>query len=95
MRGVYTSDNDYEYYNLPAELRFKFGFDMARWPEFFTWVSLPALWDQKQNDPEKQSGKHVHYGNKTREEERQVMDEEINEILKRGRALEEVVDAPV
>jgi len=45
LRGVYTSDNDYEFTNLPADMKFKFGFDIQRWPEFFQWQNLPQLWD--------------------------------------------------
>lgn len=28
LRGVYTSDNDYEFSNLPMDMKFKFGFDL-------------------------------------------------------------------
>jgi hypothetical protein len=94
VRGVYTSDNDYEYFNLPMDLKFKFGFDISRWPEFYQWAALPQDLD-KTSRPETQTGKHVHYGNKTREEERKIMDDEINEILRRGKAMEEPEEAPV
>jgi len=93
LRGVYTSDNEYEFHNLPMDMKFKFGFDLQRWPEFFNWHSLPALWAQTK-DP-MAPGKHVHYAQKTKQEERKVMDEEINEILRRGKQLEEPEEAPV
>ena len=41
VRGVYTSDNVYEYFNLPSDMRFKFSFDINRWEEFFDWFNLP------------------------------------------------------
>lgn len=41
MRGVYTSDNQYDFVTLPMDLRFKFSFDISRWPEHFAWLELP------------------------------------------------------
>ena len=89
---MYTSDNDYEFTNLPADMRFKFAFEMHRWLEFFQWTSLPEAWDNAKN-PDHQHGKHVHYGEKNKEEERKIMDEEINELLRRGKTLEQVEEA--
>jgi hypothetical protein len=37
VRGVYTSDNLYDFVTLPADMRFKFAFDLGRWPEYFNW----------------------------------------------------------
>ena len=41
IRGVYTSDNVYDYITLPSDLRFKFSFDIKRWEEFFSWKNIP------------------------------------------------------
>lgn len=35
IRGVYTSDNLYDYVTLPSDMKFKFSFDINRWEEFF------------------------------------------------------------
>jgi hypothetical protein len=52
VRGVYTSDNLYEYVNLPSDLRFKFAFDINRWEEFFDWINLPEdINKDKENSP--------------------------------------------
>jgi WD repeat-containing protein 90 len=43
IRGVYTSDNEYDFVTLPSDLRFKFPFDNSnqqltqKWPEYFDW----------------------------------------------------------
>ena len=42
IRGVYTSDNDYDFVNLPSDMRFKFPFDnpaqvAQKWSEYFDW----------------------------------------------------------
>ena len=42
VRGIYTSDNEYDFVTLPPDLRFKFQFDINRWPEYFAWLELPA-----------------------------------------------------
>jgi len=41
VRGVYTSDNLYDFVTLPPDMRFKFSFDIGRWPEHFAWLELP------------------------------------------------------
>ena len=41
IRGVYTSDNVYDYITMPSDMRFKFGFDINRWEEFYDWRTLP------------------------------------------------------
>ena len=41
VRGVFTSDNAYDYVTLPSDMRFKFGFDINRWEEFYSWINLP------------------------------------------------------
>ena len=43
VRGVYTSDNEYDFVTLPPDLRFKFSFDINRWPEYFAWLELPSV----------------------------------------------------
>jgi hypothetical protein len=50
IRGVYTSDNVYDYASLPSDMRFKFSFDMNRWQEFFSWQMVPADWNKKSAD---------------------------------------------
>ena len=42
VRGVYTSDNEYDFVTLPPDMRFKFSFDINKWPEYFAWIELPA-----------------------------------------------------
>ena len=42
VRGVYTSDNEYDFVTLPPDMRFKFSFDINRWPEYFAWLDLPS-----------------------------------------------------
>ena len=42
VRGLYTSDNEYDFATLPADLRFKFPFDITKWPEHFDWITVPA-----------------------------------------------------
>jgi hypothetical protein len=41
VRGVFTSDQLYDFVTLPPDLRFKFSFDVSRWPEYFAWLELP------------------------------------------------------
>jgi WD repeat-containing protein 90 len=42
VRGVYTSDNLYDFVTLPPDMRFKFSFPINKWPEQFAWIELPA-----------------------------------------------------
>lgn len=42
VRGVFTSDNEYDFVTLPPDMRFKFSFDINRWPEYFAWLELPS-----------------------------------------------------
>ena len=42
VRGVFTSDNLYDFVTLPPEMRFKFSFPIDKWPEQFAWIELPA-----------------------------------------------------
>lgn len=41
VRGVYTSDNQYEPRSLPSDMKYKFSFDQSRWLEFFSWKHIP------------------------------------------------------
>jgi hypothetical protein len=41
-RGIYTSDILYDFVTLPPEMRFKFNFEITKWPEQFTWTELPS-----------------------------------------------------
>ena len=47
IRGVFTSDNLYDFVTLPADMRFKFAFDLSKWPEYFHWQTLPQDWSKK------------------------------------------------
>ena len=42
VRGIFTSDNEYDFVTLPPDMRFKFQFDINRWPEYFALLELPA-----------------------------------------------------
>lgn len=50
IRGVYTSDNLYDFVTLPPDLRFKFQFEINRWPEYFAWLELPQDLDENKSD---------------------------------------------
>lgn len=47
IRGVFTSDNLYDFVTLPADMRFKFAFELSKWPEYFDWQQVPQDWDKK------------------------------------------------
>jgi hypothetical protein len=92
VRGVYTSDNLYEYVTLPSDMRFKFSFDINRWEEFFEWINLPEdLNRDKENSPTKsiksqsisKGGNDEISKERFREEERRRMQSEIDELLHR------------
>jgi hypothetical protein len=43
----------YDFVTLPADMRYKFAFDLAKWPEYFEWHSLPHDWSSsKKQNPE-------------------------------------------
>lgn len=42
VRGVFTSENLYDFVTLPPEMRFKFAFHISKWPEQFAWLELPS-----------------------------------------------------
>ena len=37
----------YDFVTLPADMRFKFAIDLAKWPEYFDWQTLPQDWFQR------------------------------------------------
>ena len=37
LRGIFTSDNLYDFVTLPADMRYKFAFELSKWPEYFDW----------------------------------------------------------
>ena len=41
VRGVYTSDNLYDFVTLPQDMRFKTQFDISKWPLHFAWLQVP------------------------------------------------------
>ena len=47
VRGIFTSENLYDFVTLPPDLRFKFSFEINKWPEQFAWLELPQ--DNKPN----------------------------------------------
>lgn len=47
LRGIYTSDNMYDFVTLPADMRFKFAFDLSKWPEYFDWQTLQHDWSSQ------------------------------------------------
>lgn len=63
MKGVYTSDNEYDIVTLPSDLRFKFPFYNSnvqltqKWPEYFDWLSLPADWGETSQSKIVRTGK--------------------------------------
>jgi len=42
VRGIYTSENLYDFVTLPPDMRFKFAFHITKWPEQFAWIELPS-----------------------------------------------------
>jgi hypothetical protein len=50
VRGVFTSENLYDFVTLPPDLRFKFQFEIHRWPEFFAWLELPRDLDDSKTE---------------------------------------------
>ena len=41
-RGIYTSDNEYDFVTLPPDMRFKHQFEINHWPANFAWLELPT-----------------------------------------------------
>lgn len=88
VRGVYTSDNEYDFVTLPSDMRYKFPFESqvaTKWPEYFDWASLPGHLDGHALKSTDRGGGAESVKNKglIREEERQRMTAEINQLLDR------------
>ena len=58
VRGVYTSENVYDYVTLPTDLRFKFAFDINKWEEHFDFISLPENLDRQNQKSQASAVKH-------------------------------------
>lgn len=50
IRGVFTSDNLYDFVTMPPDFRFKFQFEIQRWPENFAWLELPQDLDDRKSE---------------------------------------------
>lgn len=87
VRGVFTSDNLYDFVTLPPDMRFKFSFDINRWPEQFAWLELPAdIQPNTKGDPKKQrthliSEKQGIAKKQLTQAQKAKMDGEISEML--------------
>lgn len=92
VRGVYTSDNEYDFVTLPPDLRFKFSFDINRWPEYFAWLELPRDIDATASDAKlameraKQLGAKAalraqNLGEHLTAEQKQRMEKEVDALL--------------
>lgn len=53
IRGIYTSDNLYDFVTLPPDMRFKFSFEINRWPDYFAWLELPQDYSQTASEKER------------------------------------------
>jgi hypothetical protein len=42
----------YDFVTLPADMRFKFAFELTKWPEYFHWQTLPQDWSGKKTKDE-------------------------------------------
>lgn len=56
VRGVFTSDNLYDFVNLPPDLKFKFAFHMSKWHDYFSWIDLPSSLEQQKTTTSKAEG---------------------------------------
>jgi hypothetical protein len=75
----------YDFVTLPADMRYKFAFDLERWTEYFNWQSIPHDWGAKRNGDQNQQLESLINQNKkipvTKEEQRDQMQREIDEIV--------------
>lgn len=96
VRGVFTSDNEYDFVTLPPDMRFKFSFDIARWPEYFAWLELPADLRQGASDSQlaqdraqqlnaKAALKAQNQGTHMTAEEKKRLESEIDALLQHQR----------
>jgi len=86
LRGIYTSDNLYDFVTLPADMRFKFAFDLGKWPEYFHWQTLPQDWSSKKTKDENVNLDAIiktqsNQKPKNREQSRDDMRREIDNII--------------
>ena len=92
VRGVYTSDNEYDFVTLPPDMRFKFSFDINRWPEYFAWLELPSDINEGATDQQlaeerarqlgaKYALKAQNRGARMADSQRQRMENEIDGLL--------------
>ena len=84
VRGVYTSDNAYDFVTLPSDLRYKFPFDnnaQNKWLEYFDWQTLPSI--SVDIIPTKPHFDGYKQKSNAREEEKVKMSQEIDGLLNR------------
>lgn len=94
VRGVFTSDNLYDHVTLPADMRFKFAFDLSKWSEYFDWQALPQDWAKRKGQDENMNLPRLvqdQRGAMTKDQQREAMRAEIDELIATGKevALEE------
>lgn len=102
VRGVYTSDNLYDFVTMPTPMRFGMtGFELSQWPEHYAWIELPQDLrpDQKQAATDRMQQKRARaallHSNKESglsEDQKLRMQREIDEMLTANRPKEEVCD---
>jgi len=93
VRGVFTSDNLYDYSTLPSDMQFKFGYNVSRWEEFFAWQSLPLDWETEVRVSPRRVGLDEVERHKKKEEEKKHMEQELDQLLKRRQGGEQETQA--
>ena len=84
VRGIFTSDNLYDHVTLPADMRFKFAFDLSKWREYFDWQMLPHDWSGRKVADENESLNALINRQKatmSKDDQRNAMRAEIDEII--------------
>lgn len=86
LRGIFTSDNLYDFVTLPADMRFKFAFDLTKWPEYFDWQLLPQDWKTRKRGDENQNLNSLLNSQKSKtklskEDQRKEMRNEIDNLI--------------
>jgi hypothetical protein len=87
VRGVFTSDNLYDFANLPADMRFKFSFHMSKWGDYFSWIDLPADAGREATQlKQERSTKTITFADEQKDapltdKQRDKMDKDISEML--------------
>lgn len=64
LRGIFTSNNLYDFVTLPADMRFKFAFELERWMEYFNWQTLPHDWEDRRDGDENKQLENIINSNK-------------------------------